>query len=51
MDIPEAERTDRALRRIAWQHYNVLRRWYYKHQKADSDRLDEALRALSDELR
>lgn len=51
IDIADAERTDRALRHVAWQHYNILLRWYYRQHKADSDRLEEALRALGDELR
>jgi hypothetical protein len=50
IDIRYAELTDKALKRIAWQHYNILRRWYYRHQKSDSERLEEALRALGDEL-
>ena len=51
VDTADAERTDAALRRVAWQHYHVLRDWYYRHRKADSSRLDTALRALGDELK
>lgn len=50
IDIRAAERTDKALSRVAWQHYNILRRWYYGRHRTDSYKLDEALRALGDIL-
>lgn len=50
VDAQAAEVTDKALKRIAWQHYNILRRWYYLHDTPKTDQLFEALRALGDEL-
>lgn len=50
VDAHDAERTDRALRRVAWQHYHTLRQWYYRHHRQPASDIDAALRALGDVL-
>ena len=50
IDTRAAEITDKALKRLPWEHYKTLRNWYYRHHRADSADLDEALRALGDQL-
>ena len=44
----EAEQTDRKLKRIAAQHWQVIRLHYYRHKPQAEVRLGQALRAYGD---